>query len=30
VRVNNATGTSDARAEIANPEGRLRPASSCA
>jgi len=25
VRVNNATGTSDARAEIANPEGRLRP-----
>ena len=25
VRVNNATGTSDARAEIPNPEGRLRP-----
>jgi membrane fusion protein (multidrug efflux system) len=25
VRVNNATGTSDARAEIANPEGRVRP-----
>ena len=25
VRLNNATGTSDARAEIANPEGRVRP-----
>jgi membrane fusion protein, multidrug efflux system len=25
VRVNNATGTSDARAEIPNPEGRVRP-----
>ena len=25
VRVNNTTGTSDARAEIPNPEGRIRP-----
>jgi membrane fusion protein (multidrug efflux system) len=25
VRVNNQTGTTDARAEIANPEGRVRP-----